>query len=314
MASILPERDLTTLFDAYRGETNLAAFIERALACAIEWFGAERATLFLKDDLARGFVLAGQAGAADHIPTHTMLREGEGIAGTAIRHGRPVLIAHGELSDGGSAVVVPLMALSAGAASVASDRERGMLAYTLAQPVSRTEVLLGKFAGLSGALFACITLGLGVCGLIIAWKGLRSSPASMIWLAGLSFLLALGMLSVGLLISTLARKASVAVGTAIFVWLALVFVSDLALMAGAIAMRLRIEQLFALALANPLQVFKMWSLHAVDASLDVIGPAGLYATEEYGRTLHAIFAACLVAWIVVPLTLAAIRLSRSSPL
>ncbi len=211
-------------------------------------------------------------------------------------------------------LVVPLMALTAGAGAIASDRERGMLAYTLAQPVSRTEVLLGKFAGLSGALFACITLGLGVCGLIIAWKGLRSSPASMIWLAGLSFLLALGMLSVGLLISTLARKASVAVGTAIFVWLALVFVSDLALMAGAIAMRLRIEQLFALALANPLQVFKMWSLHAVDASLDVLGPAGLYATEEYGRTLHAIFAACLVAWIVVPLTLAAIRLSRSSPL
>ncbi len=211
-------------------------------------------------------------------------------------------------------LVVPLMALTAGAAAIASDRERGMLAYTLAQPVSRAEVLLGKFAGLSGALFACLTLGLGVCGLILAWKGLRSSPASMLWLAGLSFLLALGMLSVGLLISTLARKASVAVGTAIFVWLALVFVSDLALMAGAIAMRLRIEQLFALALTNPLQVFKMWSLHAVDASLDVLGPAGLYATEEYGRTLHAIFAACLVAWIVVPLTLAAIRLSRSSPL
>ncbi len=211
-------------------------------------------------------------------------------------------------------LVVPLMALTAGAAAIASDRERGMLAYTFAQPVTRTEVLLGKFVGLSGALFSCITLGIGVCGLILAWKGLRSSPASMLWLAGLSFLLALGMLSVGLLISTLARRASVAVGTAIFVWLALVFVSDLALMAGAIAMRMRIEQLFALALANPLQVFKMWSLHAVDASLDVLGPAGLYATEEYGRTLHAIFAACLVAWIVVPLGLAAIRLSRSSPL
>ena len=129
MASILPERDLTTLFDAYRGETNLAAFIERALACAIEWFGAERATLFLKDDLARGFVLAGQAGAADHIPTHTMLREGEGIAGTAIRHGRPVLIAHGELSDGGSAVVVPLMAPEGAIGVLNVARTEGMPRY-----------------------------------------------------------------------------------------------------------------------------------------------------------------------------------------
>jgi len=211
-------------------------------------------------------------------------------------------------------LVVPLMALTAGAAAIASDRERGMLAYTFAQPINRTEVLLGKFAGLSGALLSCITLGLGMCTLILAWKGSRSSPASMLWLAGLSLLLELGMLSVGMLISTMARRASVAVGTAIFVWLTLVFVSDLALMAGAIAMRLRIEQLLVFSLANPLQVFKMWSLHAVDASLDVLGPAGLYATEEYGRSLHAIFAACLTAWIIVPLGLAAAKLSRSSPL
>lgn len=65
---------------------------------------------------------------------------------------------------------------------------------------------------------------------------------------------------------------------------------------------------------NPLQVFKMWSLHAVDANLDVLGPAGLYATEEFGRGLHALFAACLTAWIVLPLAAAWVALSRRSPL
>jgi Cu-processing system permease protein len=211
-------------------------------------------------------------------------------------------------------LVVPLMALTAGAGSIASDRERGMLAYVLSQPVARFEVLLGKYLGLSGALLACLCLGLGVCSAILTWKGLRASPASMLWLAGLSFALALAMLSAGMLISTLARRASVAVGTAIFVWLALVFVTDLALMAGAVALRLRIEQLFALSLANPLQVFKMWSLHAVETSLDVLGPAGLYASEEYGQRLHLIFGACNLAWIVLPLAGAALALSRRSPL
>lgn len=211
-------------------------------------------------------------------------------------------------------LVVPLMALTAGAGSVAGDRERGMLAYLLAQPVSRSEMLLGKFLGLAGALMACIMLGLGVCALILAWKGLKTNPASIAWLCTLSFALALGMLSLGLLISSLARKASVAVGTAIFIWLTLVFVTDLALMAGAVALRLRIEDLFALSLINPLQVFKMWSLHAVDASLDVLGPAGLYATEEYGKTLHALFAASLAAWIVLPLAISAVLLKRRSPL
>lgn len=211
-------------------------------------------------------------------------------------------------------LVVPLMALTAGAASIASDRERGMLAYLLAQPVTRAEVVLGKYLGLALSLFASLSLGLGTCAVILAWKGVRTSPSSIVWLAGLSMLLALGMLSLGFLISVLARKASVAVGTAIFVWLSLVFVSDLALMAGAVALRLRIERLFALSCANPLQVFKMWSLHAVDASLDVLGPAGLYATEEYGRWLHAIFAGCMSLWVVVPLGAAALVLSRRSPL
>lgn len=127
-------------------------------------------------------------------------------------------------------------------------------------------------------------------------------------------LLSMSMLSTGLLISALARRASVALGVAIFVWLTLVFVTDLGLMAGAVALRLRIDELFALSLVNPLQVFKMWSLHAGDASLDVLGPAGLYATTEFDRGLHAIFGGCLAAWVVLPLAAAGIVLSRRSPL
>lgn len=211
-------------------------------------------------------------------------------------------------------LVVPLMALTAGAGSIASDRERGMLAYVLAQPLARIEVLLGKYLGLAGALAACLCLGIGACAVILAWKGAATGPSSLLWLVGLSLMLALGMLSVGMLVSVLARRTSVAVGTAIFLWLTMVFVTDLALMAGAMAMRLRIEELLAFSLVNPLQVFKMWSLHAVDATLDVLGPAGLYAVDQYGARLHAIFAACLAAWVVTPLVLAAAIFSRRSPL
>lgn len=211
-------------------------------------------------------------------------------------------------------LVVPLMALTAGAATIASDRERGMLAYVLSQPVSHLEVLLGKYLGLGASLLAAISIGLGACAAILSWRGGASSPQSIVWLAGLSFLLAMGMLSVGIMISSLTRRASAAVGIAIFVWLTLVFVSDLALMAGAVALHLRISELFALALMNPLQVFKMWSLHAIDANLDVLGPAGLYAAEEHGRMLHVIFSACLAAWVVVPLVVASVVLRRKSPL
>jgi hypothetical protein len=116
--------------------------------------------------------------------------------------------------------------------------------------------------------------------LILAWKGgARAREHALA--RGALVPPRLGMLSVGMLISA-GAPASVAVGTAIFVWLTLVFVTDLALMAGAIALRLRIEVALRVSLINPLQVFKMWSLHAVDASLDVLGPAGLYATRSTG--------------------------------
>ena len=66
-------------------------------------------------------------------------------------------------------LVVPLMALTAGAATIASDRERGMLSYVFAQPVSRLEVLLGKYVGLAASLLACLCLGLGACAVFLAF-------------------------------------------------------------------------------------------------------------------------------------------------
>jgi len=209
-------------------------------------------------------------------------------------------------------LVVPLMALTAGANTIASDRERGMLPYLLAQAVTRAEVLIGKYVGLALALLASISLGFGVVAGVLAWQGATTDPTGLILLAALSVALALGMLSLGLLLSSFARRTSVATGAAIFVWLAMVFVSDLGLMAGAMTFKLSIEQLFGLSLANPLQVFKMWSLQSVDASLDVLGPAGLYAQEEFGRSLHLIFGASLSAWVLLPLAAAAIVFRRRS--
>jgi Cu-processing system permease protein len=211
-------------------------------------------------------------------------------------------------------LIVPLMALTAGAGSIASDRERGMLPYLLAQPIARWELLVGKYVGLAMALLACIALGLGSCAAVLAWKGEATDPASIVWLAVLSFALALTMLSVGMLVSVLARKTSVAVGTAVFLWLAFVFVTDLGLMAGTLAFRLRIETLFACCVANPLQVFKMWSLHAIDTSLDVLGPAGLYGMDTFGDKIGLLFGGVLAAWIIVPLGLAVVAFARRSPI
>lgn len=199
-------------------------------------------------------------------------------------------------------LIVPLMALTAGASSIAAERENGTLAHLLAQPVNRFEVLLGKYLGLAVALIAALAVGFGLSAALIASKQ-QVDAASFVKVVALASVLALAMLSVGVLISTIARKAGVALGTAIFLWLGLVFLGDLGLMGGTLAFKLQVAELFQLSLINPLQVFKMAALGSIRASLDVLGPAGLYATQTYGSALPWIFAGVLAAWVVGPLSL-----------
>ncbi len=79
------------------------------------------------------------------------------------------------------------------------------------------------------------------------------------------------------------------------------------MMGTAVSMRLKIADLFLLASANPLQVFKMASILSINATLDVLGPAGLYALQTYGSNLLWIFLAVLVVWVLAPLGLAYAR-------
>ena len=212
-------------------------------------------------------------------------------------------------------LIVPLMALTVGAQSLAGEQERGTLTYLLAQPVTRLEVFVGKYVGLLLSLLASLTLGFGIAGLLIALNRTgASNPFIFVRLVFQTFLLSLTMLSVGFLISALTRRAGVAVGIGLFLWLAFVFLGDLGLMGTAVALRLPIEQLFVLSLLNPLQVFKMSAILDINATLDILGPAGIYAMQEFGAALQWVFLAVMAIWIVAPAALAYAKFARKSDL
>ncbi len=210
-------------------------------------------------------------------------------------------------------LVVPLMALTAGAGSIAGERERGTLLYLLAQPVSRWEVLLGKFVGLAGALCCSLCLGFGLSAGVLAWKAGGAGGGAFVLLIVLTCALGIAMLSLGMLLSVMSRKGGVAVGLGLFAWLTLVFLSDLGLMAGTILFKLRVQQLFALGVLNPLQAFKMAVIVRMNASLDVLGPVGVYASLTLGGWLPWLLMGVIVSWIVVPLAAALVLFARRAP-
>jgi Cu-processing system permease protein len=207
-------------------------------------------------------------------------------------------------------LVVPLMGITAGAGSIAGERERGTLIYLLAQPVARWEVLLGKFAGLAAALCSSLALGFGLSALPLAYGASSTGAGDFMGLVALTCMLAIAMLAVGLAISAISRKGGVALGLGLFVWLVLLFLSDLGLMAGTLMFRLRVQELFALALLNPLQAFKMAVILDLNASLDVLGPAGMYAVQTLGGSLGWILGGILILWTCGALGVAAIIFHR----
>lgn len=205
---------------------------------------------------------------------------------------------------------VPLIGLTFGATSLASERETGVLNYLLAQPVTRSEVLIGKYLGTSAALLASLMFSFGVAGVILSLQGGGENASGYAITVGIACLLALAMLSLGFFISALSEKTASALGGALFIWLVLVFLGDLGLIGASIIAELPLQTTLLLAMINPLQLFKMGAIFSAHTSLDVLGPAGLYATDTFGNAFMAVVLAGMILWIVLPMVMAHLIFAR----
>jgi Cu-processing system permease protein len=158
-----------------------------------------------------------------------------------------------------------------------------------------------------------LTAGFGVSSLILGASAAAAAPPGLLaWLIGTAFLFGLAMLAVGFLISTTTTRAGVAIAVATFTWLGLVLLGDLGLMGSALMMKLSTGTLLGLAISNPVQAFKITALIGLNATLDLLGPAGMYAVTVYGRGLARLLLAILLAWTLVPLLVSGLIFGRRS--
>jgi ABC-2 type transport system permease protein len=97
-------------------------------------------------------------------------------------------------------------------------------------------------------------------------------------------------LGIGMLISALARSTDMAQGAAFVVWLTLLLFLDLILLGVMIQGKVAPEVVVAIALANPLQVFRTAALSLFDPQLIVLGPSAFVILDNFGQTGYMIFA------------------------
>jgi len=119
-----------------------------------------------------------------------------------------------------SSMLIPIIAIMLGFATIAGEAENGSLYVVLTYPIRRIEVLLGKILGLGSVLIFSIVIGFGIGGLIIAATvGVAEGMAYLAFIA-LTSLLGFVYLSLSICISSFCKKrtTALALGIVIFFW------------------------------------------------------------------------------------------------
>jgi Cu-processing system permease protein len=207
--------------------------------------------------------------------------------------------------------LVPLIALLLGYDAIVGEAERGCLLLMLTYPVTRSEILLGKFLGHAAILAFATLIGYGAAGAAAALTG-SADAESWHAFAGLllsSVLLGLAFLALAYLVSVLVTERSTAAGIAVGLWLLFVIVYDLALMGMLVASKGGVgADIFpSLLLLNPADAYRLFNLTAFENIRKISGMGGLSASAQFPP---AVLLLTLLAWIAVPLAAAVTVFNR----
>ncbi|HTK32142.1 MAG TPA: ABC transporter permease subunit [Candidatus Saccharimonadaceae bacterium] len=202
-------------------------------------------------------------------------------------------------------LVVPLCALLLGVTSLAGGGDT--LPLLLAQPVSRGEVLAGKFAGLAAALTVAQGLGFGVGGLVVALNAGADQLPGFVALTVLSMALGWLHLAVALAIGAIWPDRLRAMSIALLLWLVLVVAYDLIVLgATTLLSGFPLQSVLVPALLlNPVDLARVLVTIAVGSGA-LFGPTSAVLVKTFGATRGvALGVFVLVVETLVPLVIAA---------
>ena len=114
--------------------------------------------------------------------------------------------------------LVPIIGLMLGYVAIVGEVQRGSMSSLLSLPVTRFEIITGKFLGLGAVMSSSILLGFGLAGIIISINISDVDYGSYLIFIGTTILIGLVFLSMALLFSSFFKKRTSSMGMAIFSW------------------------------------------------------------------------------------------------
>jgi len=186
--------------------------------------------------------------------------------------------------------ILPIFVLITTVRSLTGDREAGVFEYILGLPVGIGAWYAGRFVARYVLAVAPVILALAIA---VAYGAARKVSIPWVELGfdiGLLMVMTLAFVGIGFFIASVSRSVDTAQTIAFIVWLVLILALDLVLLGALIRGRLAVEGVVAIAMLNPLQVFRTGSMLLFDPQLVLLGPTAYTVFDIFGRTGFMIWA------------------------
>lgn len=201
--------------------------------------------------------------------------------------------------------LLPLIALLLSYDTLVGEIENGTMLLLLSYPVSRPQIVFGKYLGQSLILATATLAAYAVAAVALVLshdKTVFTSAAWQPYIVMTISTIALGcaFLAIGYLISALARERARAAGMAIGTWLLFVLIYDIALLGALVVDKGRFiseKTLSWLLFANPADSYRLLNL----GSGENANVAGMLNVGKSAALQPGLLAVSLLLWIAVPL-------------
>ncbi|MDP2325061.1 MAG: ABC transporter permease subunit [Gammaproteobacteria bacterium] len=199
--------------------------------------------------------------------------------------------------------LLPLIALMLGYDAIVGERERGSLDLLLSLPITRLELLAGKYLGLAAALATSTLAGFGLVGVVLSpqldFGGLLHYAGFM----ASAIFMGMAFLSMAVAVSVIAADRTRASGLAIMLWFFFVLAFDLLLLGALVAgggdgVGAVLPYLLLL---NPADVFRILNIFGM---VDIRTAYGLATVFPQALASPWLLGGVMGFWVVTPLAAA----------
>jgi Cu-processing system permease protein len=207
--------------------------------------------------------------------------------------------------------IVPLVALVMGTLSFTGDK--GSTELLFSQPLTRSEVLIGKLLGVFASIVLSMLFGFAIAGIIVLFAAGTDGLLRYTFLVAISMALAFVFLSLSVLSSTMAKRKVKAFGVSISLWFFFVLFYDLVALGGTLLLSGPSSNvfLFLSLFGNPVDMVRVSTLIVLN-NATIFGAAGAALIRFFGggAVSMALLFVGLAMWGLVPLFLSHRLLAR----